>query len=454
MPGARSAALAALLRVEGQEGYSNLVLNAELNAMDAGRPDRALATAIFYGVLERRLTLDYIIGFFSRIPVRKLSPVVREILRMGVYQIRYLEKIPDSAAVNESVNLARKNGAARSAGFVNAVLRNFLRDPGRAVFPDKDREPLRYRSVYYSCPEELISFWRSAYGESVTDGVLESLLRKPSIFARVNNTRVSEEQLIERLARENIQAVPVPFPDNAVRFGTPGEFSGSAAYREGLFHIQDLPSQLCCSILDPRPGERVLDVCAAPGGKSFTLAERMENRGEVLAFDKYEARTELIRQGAERLGLSAVRAQARDAADAQDDLPPADRVLCDVPCSGLGVIRRKPEIRYKFPSAIDSLPDLQYRILCRSSRLVKPGGLLVYSTCTLNPAENSGVAGRFSEENPEFSPSPLRLPEPVRRMFPEPDNQLTLFPQADGTDGFFIAAFRRGGVPPLPRPGV
>ena len=443
MPGARSAALKALLRVEGREGYSNLVLNAELNAAGANRLDRALATAIFYGVLERRIALDYLIGIYSKIPVKKLSPAVREILRMGVYQIRWLEKVPDSAAVNESVNLAKKNGEGRSAGFVNAVLRNFLRNPGRVVLPDKDREPLRWRSVRYSCPEELIAFWQRAYGESVTDGILESLLEKPAVFARVNNTRISEEQLIERFARENVRAVPAPFPDHAVRLETPGELSGSPAYREGLFHIQDLPSQLCCLILDPQPGERILDVCAAPGGKSFTAAERMDNRGEVLAFDRREARTELIRRGAARLGLTAVRARVRDAAQATDDLPSADRVLCDVPCSGLGVIRRKPEIRYKFPAAIDSLPDLQYRILCRSSRLLKPGGLLVYSTCTLNPAENSGVAERFAAENPGVSPFPLRLPTPVRRVFPEPDHQLTLFPQKSGTDGFFIAAFRR-----------
>ena len=226
MPGARSAALKALLRVDGREGYSNLVLNAELNAMGAARPDRALATAIFYGVLERRLTLDYILGFFSKIPVKKRSPAVREILRMGVYQIRYLEKIPDSAAVNESVNLARENGAARSAGFVNAVLRSFLRAPGRAAFPDRDREPLRWRSVYYSCPEELIAFWQKAYGKSVTDGILESLLGRPPVFARVNNTRISEEQLMRRLALENIRAVPAPFPDNALRLEETEELAG------------------------------------------------------------------------------------------------------------------------------------------------------------------------------------------------------------------------------------
>lgn len=445
MPNARAAALKALLRVEGQEGYSNLVLNAELDAMGPDPLDRSLATAIFYGVLERRLTLDYVIGFFSKIPVRKMSPAVREILRIGLYQIRFLEKIPPSAAVNESVNLARRHGAARSAGFVNAVLRSYLRDPGRDAFPDREREPLRYRSVFYSCPEELIAFWQGAYGESIADGILESLLCRPSIFARVNNTRISEEQLIKRLAGENVKAAPAPFPENAVRLDTPGSLPGTAAYRDGLFHVQDLSSQLCCRILGPKPGERVLDVCAAPGGKSFTLAELMENRGEVLAFDKYEPRTELIRQGAARLGLSAVRAQVRDAAaEAEEDDPaPADRVLCDVPCSGLGVLRRKPEIRYKFPSALDSLPDLQYRILCRSSRLVKPGGVLVYSTCTLNPAENSGVAGRFLTEHSEFSPLPLPLPGPVGRLAPEPDNQLTLFPQACGTDGFFISAFRR-----------
>ena len=444
MAGARSTALKALLRVDGEAGYSNLVLDSALESAKLESRDRALATALFYGVLEKRITLDYVVGLFSKIPVEKLSPTVREILRMGVYQLRYLEKIPPSAAVNESVTLAKKHGEARSSGFVNAVLRAALRNPEKIRLPDAAREPLRYRSVLYSCPEELVAFWREAYGPETADRILAGSAAKPDIFVRVNNTRISEQKLIEKLRAENIGAQPAPWPDGALRVTeNTGALHGSACYREGLFHVQDIASQLCCYVLDPQPGGRVVDVCAAPGGKAFTVAERMENRGEVAACDVYPQRARLVETGARRLGLTCVRALVRDAAEPDGSLPQADRVLCDVLCSGLGVIRRKPEIRYKFPSTIDSLPDLQYRILCKSAGLVAGGGVLVYSTCTLNPAENGKVAARFLSENDGFEPVGLRLPGGVSRDLKEPENQITLIPGEHGPDGFFISVFRK-----------
>ena len=444
MPGARSAALKALLRVDGEAGYSNLVLDSVLEASELEIRDRALATALFYGVLEKRITLDYVIGLFSKIPVRKMSPAVREILRMGVYQLRYLEKIPPSAAVNESVKLTRKNGENRSAGFVNAVLRAVLRSPEKIRLPDAEREPLRCRSVKYSCPEGLVAFWQKAYGPETADRILAGAAAKPDIFIRVNNTRISEQQLIDKLKAEGIVAEPAPWPDGALRVTEgAGRLTASSCCRGGLFHVQDIASQFCCRVLDPQPGERVIDVCAAPGGKAFTAAERMENSGEVVACDVYPKRVKLIAQGAERLGLGIVHALERDAASPGVALSPADRVLCDVPCSGLGVIRRKPEIRYKFPLTIDSLPDLQYRILCRSAGLVADGGVLVYSTCTLNPAENGKVAERFLLENAGFEPVGLNLPAGVERVVKEPENQITLIPGEHGPDGFFISVFRK-----------
>ena len=444
MAGARSAALKALLRVEKEDSYSNLVLDSALNSSGLDGRDQALATAIFYGVLEKRITLDFVIGTFSRTPVEKLSPTVREILRIGVYQIRFLEKIPPSAAVNECVLLAKKNGEFRAAGFVNAVLRNLLRTPERVRLPSEEREPVKYRSILYSCPEELVAFWREQYGPELADRILRGSSEKPDFFIRVNNTRTSEQQLLERLRAEGIEAEPAPWPDGALRVvKNAAALKHSACFREGLFHVQDIASQLCCRLLDPRPGERAADVCAAPGGKTFTIAEWMENRGEVVSCDVYPQRVGLIGSGAERLGLSAVRTLVRDAADPQTDLPAADRVLCDVPCSGLGVIRRGPEIRYKFPMSLDSLPDLQYRILCKSAPLVERGGVLVYSTCTLNPAENAGVAGRFLREAEDFEPLSLCLPGGIERVLDEPANQLTLIPEPHGSDGFFISAFRK-----------
>lgn len=441
MAGARAAALKGLMHVDGEEGYSNLVLNSVLDAEPLSPQDKALATALFYGVLERRITLDFIIGIFSSRPVRKLSPTVREILRLGVYQIRWMKKIPPSAAVNESVKLAKKNGEYRSAGFINAVLRNLLRSPEKIRFPQKEKEPLKYRSLVYSCPEALISFWQKKYGAACADRILEGMSTKPDVFVRVNNTRISEQQLIEKLHAEGIEAEPVSWLGGALRVRNPGELRRDSCFEAGLFHVQDLSSQLCCKILASQPGERIYDVCAAPGGKTFTIAEQMENKGEVFSFDLYPGRVGLISNGASRLGLSAVHGAVRDAAESDEKLQPADRVLCDVPCSGLGVIRRKPEIRYKFPITIDSLPNLQYRILCKSSCLVKSGGILIYSTCTLNPDENSGVAERFLENNPSFKPLTLLLPPGVKREINEPKNQITLIPQEKGPDGFFISAF-------------
>ncbi|WP_277668279.1 16S rRNA (cytosine(967)-C(5))-methyltransferase RsmB [Caproiciproducens galactitolivorans] len=443
MNNARSAALAALLHVNVDEGYSNIVLDKTLEAYSLDQRDKALASAIFYGVLERRLTLDYILNQFSKTPVSKMSPVVLEILRMGAFQILYLEKIPNSAAVNESVNLAKANKAAKASGFINAVLRSLIRNIDQIKMPDAQTEPRTALSIQYSCPEWIIRLWEEAYGHDCMTGLLRSAFQKPPIFAKVNNLSISEENLIARLEQEGIKAKAVPWFINALELEHTGSIGSCKSFREGLFHIQDLSSQLCCFLFDPKPGERVIDVCSAPGGKAFTIAEMMEDQGKLLAFDQYKGKVQLIRQGAERLKLTIIQAAVRDASNPKMELSPADRVLCDVPCSGLGIIRRKPEIKYKSKQAIDSLPDLQYGILCKSSKLVKDNGILFYSTCTLNPRENFEVTNRFINNHDDFEPLPLHLPATIQHSVDEPANQLTLMPHFHGTDGFFIAAFRK-----------
>lgn len=444
MDNARSAALAALLHVDVNEGYSNIVLDKTLASFSLEPRDKALASTIFYGVLERRITLDYVINQFSKTPLKKMSPQVLEILRMGAYQILYLDKIPQSAAVNESVILAKENGAVKASGFINAVLRSLLRNINHLKMPDLETDPLLSLSIRYSCPEWLIALWQEAYGNECASCLLESIFFKPPVFARVNNTRISEEHLIEKLNSENVKVTAITWIKNAVELQQMGAVGQSASFREGLFHIQDLSSQLCCFLFNPLPGQRIIDVCSAPGGKAFTIAEMMENQGELLAFDKYKGKVNLIRKGAQRLNLSVINAAVRDAAGSAEELEPADKVLCDVPCSGLGIIRRKPEIKYKLRSAIDSLPDLQYLILCKSSKLVKTNGTIFYSTCTLNPKENGEVAAKFLRNNHDFAPLPLNLPDTIRHVVAnEPANQLTLMPHVHGTDGFFIAAFQK-----------
>jgi 16S rRNA (cytosine967-C5)-methyltransferase len=440
---AREVTLEALLHVDENAGYSNLVLNKALKASDLSDRDRSLTSALFYGVLERRLTLDEELQQFVSRPQKQVDAAVWEILRMAVYQILYMDRIPNSAAVNEAVNLTKKIGQGKASGFVNGVLRNLLRSQEKGSFPPLKGSRLHQMSVQYSCPEQLLQMWEKAYGTAIMQQMLEVSFQRPPIYARVNTLKITRPKLIERLAAENIHADAIPWLADAVSLSNTGSVAASACFQEGLFHIQDLASQLCCNLLDAKPKEQVYDVCAAPGGKSFTIAEQMRNEGNIHAFDQYKGKVRLIEKGAQRLGISCISASMRDAAMGNVPLSPANRVLCDVPCSGLGIIRRKPEIRYKSRESIDSLPVLQYRILCKSADLLRCGGTLIYSTCTLNPAENGENASRFLKEHPHFSAVPLNLPKALHRIIREPENQLTLFPQMNQTDGFFISAFRK-----------
>ena len=441
MKNARTAAHGALLQVDVNAGYSNIVIDKAIKEANLDQRDASLASAIFYGVLERRITLDYIIGQFSRIPVKQMTPDILEILRMACYQILYMEKIPHSAAVNEAVNMAKPTKGGKSPGFVNGVLRGLLRGKEQIKMPNEKKEPLRALSIMYSCPQWLIQLWQEAYGKEHTLGILKSFFDKPPLYARVNTTKITTEQLIERLEKENVSAKAVSWLPGAIELEQTGSVAHLKAYEEGFFHIQDISSQLCCSVLEPKPGQTIADLCAAPGGKTFTTAEQMENQGRLLSFDKYKGKVGLIRQGANRLGLSIVEASVRDSSNPKEELLFADSVLCDAPCAGLGIIRRKPEIRYKPQEELKDLPSVQRSILKEAAKQVKPGGTLVYSTCSLNPAENGAVADWFLKEYSGFQAKPLKLPANIKQVVDTSDNQITLLPHIHGTDGFFIAVF-------------
>ncbi len=444
MDAARTAVYEALLHVDVEEGYSNIVLDKTLRAHGLQGRDASFASALFYGVLERRITLDWVLRQFSKTPLEKLSPPVLEILRTALYQILYMDKVPASAAVNEAVNCAKADKkAAKAAGFVNGVLRSILRDNGAHRFPPEEDGSLLAQSVRYSCPEWIIKLWRHAYGEQITEGLLESLCCRPPMYIRVNTLRTDMQKLCTVLENFDVKAERVSGVPDALMLKETGSIAELPAYKEGLFHVQDLSSQTVCGLLGAKPGERVMDVCAAPGGKSFTIAQHMENRGELLSFDLYKKKVGLIRQGAQRLGLTVIRADVRDAANPSKKLEAAQRVLCDAPCSGLGILRRKPEIRYKSEESIRGLPEIQREILNASAQLVRPGGVLLYSTCTLNPEENSGTASRFLMDHPEFEPAALELPPWVKRALKEPEHEITFLPHIHGTDGFFAALFRR-----------
>ncbi len=437
----RQTALQALLRVENDMSYSNITLDLLLSKSGLSQRDAAFATGIFYGVIEKKLTLDYNISIFSKQPINKLDIVVLMILRIGLYQIFFMDKVPNSAAVNESVNLCKSNKLYSASSYVNGVLRSAVRK-GEISYPDKRKGKNKYLSIKYSCPENIIKLWRKSYGDENTVGILNSLDGRPPMSARVNTQKISVIELKDLLSKSGVSAETSDILKNAILLKNTGSVEKLNQYCDGFFHIQDIASQICCELVAPKEGETVLDVCSAPGGKTFTLAEIMKDKGKIISGDLYESRLNLVKSGAKRLSLGIISTIPFDAAKV-DNLPMADRVLCDVPCSGLGIIRRKPELRYKKDLGLDTLPDLQYLILCNCSRFVKKGGVLVYSTCTLNPAENNLNAERFLCEHNDFEPLELNLPENIKRSFSERPNELTLFPHINNTDGFFISAFKK-----------
>lgn len=433
--------LECLLKVNKSGGYSNIVLDNQLKKYDLCKRDATFITAIFYGVLEKMIYLDYLISSYSKIPISKISDDVIEILRIGIYQILYMDKVPNSAAVNESVNMCRAKRKSSACGFVNAVLRAVIRNINNLPLPD-EKNKTKYFSVKYSCPEEIINLWQLSYGNDVTIKLLESLSSKPPLTIRVNTLKTTKEKLMADFKKEGISVYDIGIVDNALNIESNISISENEAFKQGRFYVQDASSQICCKLLNPKPGDEILDVCSAPGGKSFTIAQIMQNLGKIDAFDIHDHKVNLIKQGAKRLGIDIIHASKRDAKTEEFDLKEYDKVLCDVPCSGLGIIRRKPEIRYFKKETLDSFKDLQYLILYRSKRFVKIGGILFYSTCTLNIHENKEVCDRFLNENPEFSPYNLNL-DGLKSAIEEPKNQLTLMPHTNNTDGFFICAFKR-----------
>lgn len=429
-----------LLRLENEGAYSNIIIDNFMKRTDIDGRDKTFICALFYGVLERKITLDYLISLFSKIKVKKLDKKVLVLLRMGIYQIMYMEKIPDSAAVNETVKLCKTAGVFSAKGYVNGVLRSLLRERDNIKYPDKN-----YLSVKYSCHEDIVNLLIRSYGREVTEGYLKSLFDSPPLTARVNTLKINTDEFINRLKDNNIEAQLHKNIDGAVNIisGKNALFS-SKLFKDGMFHIQDGASQLCCKVLCPKEGETVIDVCASPGGKTATIAQLMNNKGSVIACDIHENKLSLINDTAKRLGINIIKTFCRDAtSDDNLDGVIADKILCDVPCSGLGILRRKPEIRYKDTEQINGLPEIQYTILCKSAKLLKTGGTLVYSTCTLNPEENNNIVNKFLSENKNFEPLKIELPTGITKVLDEPSNMITLFPQSCDTDGFFISAFKK-----------
>ena len=427
---ARKLALKVLSRCRRDGGYSNLTLDSALKNSELSDADKALATQLVFGVITRKITLDHYISKLSSIGGSKIEPDVRDVLRMGLYQLIYLDRIPAHAAVNESVTLV----PSRARGFVNAVLRNWQRKGKDIALPD---DPIEKMSVLRSYPVELCEKLVAEYGYSDADACLESMNETPPLTVRVNTIKTSRDDLLRVFLENGIDAEAGIVSPYAIRVkGTP--ITRLLGFDEGVFFAQDEASQICVAALGVKPGDTVIDVCSAPGGKSFGAAMMMENTGKIHSFDLHDSKISLIRSGAENLGINIIEARAADARDFVGALSEsADAVLCDVPCSGYGVMAKKPEIRFKSLSDAARLPEIQYAILENASKYVKKGGTLVYSTCTILPEENGKNVERFISEHKNFIPEGFTF---GGRVF---DAQTTLLPHKDGTDGFFVAKFTK-----------
>jgi len=444
---ARETALKIIYDINEKGAYSNIAIDRRLKNGSLREIDRAFITDIVYGTIQWKMAIDRIIERFSNIRLKKVSPWILNILRMGVYQLVYMDKVPESAVCNESVKLAKKYGHSGSAGYVNAVLRNIARRSGEIEYPDKEKDYIGYLSVRYSHPAWMIEKWEAAYGRDFTESLLASNNSTPDFSIRTNTLKIDRDKLAEELRQAGIPAENGRYAEEALIIRTPSAVSRLEAFKKGYFQVQDESSMLAVKILDPRPGELVMDVCAAPGGKTSHIAQLMRNEGVVVARDINGRKLELVKEASGRLGISIIRTEVFDASALDANfLQKADRVLADVPCSGLGIIRRKPDIKWKRAAGeLDELAKLQAAILRTVSQYVRPGGVLVYSTCTINPGENENIADAFIRESEgafEMEDIAPLLPEKLKK--PETKiGRLRLAPNSDGTDGFFIARMRR-----------
>ena len=434
---AREVAFKVLKDAEKNRTYSNIAVDRVLSRSELLGADRGLVTAIVMGVVERKLTLDAIISSLSQ-KGEQTDSDARVLLRMGIYQLYFLDRIPDHAAVNETVALAPK----RLRGFINAVLREFLRrrESGRleSLFPSREEDMLGYLSVKYSFPKDVCAEFIKIYGTERTEVIFEKFNSAPPLTLRINTLKISRDDYSGRLRESGIDFRLSDRLENAVLLDGVA-YNELPGVDEGWFFIQDEASQICVEALGAESGETIVDVCSCPGSKSFGSAIRMANEGKIYSFDLHKSKLPLIEKNAERLGISIIGTAERDGRTPDESLfGRADRVLCDVPCSGLGVIAKKPEIRYKSISEFERLPEIQYEILSASARYVRKGGILVYSTCTVLPRENRENVERFLSEHKEFEAVDFRVGE-LRSA----GGMLSLSPDRDGTDGFFVAKMRR-----------
>lgn len=433
---AREVSLKILLEYEKAEAYSNLLLDSELKKVELSDVDKAFTTRLVYGVITYIRTLDYIISKLSKVKIKKISKPIINILRLGLYQIYYLDKIPNSAVVNESVKLAKKYGHQASANFVNALLRNAGKKQKDDFFAEIKEEKERL-AIYYSYPEWIVDLYIKQYGLERTRNILKANEEELIDCIRVNTLKITREELLEKLKDFDVKEGRMK---DIIYTTDIKRLLASEYFREGLFTVQDEAPSLVGHIINPQEGDVILDICAAPGGKTTHLAQLSNDKSKITAFELHEHRCKLIENLAQRLGIKSIEVEQHDATIFDEKLVEKfDKIVADVPCSGLGVIRRKPDIKWNTKEEdIEELTQIQYKILVNASKYLKKGGTLVYSTCTNNKKENDDIVNKFLEENKEFKISKIdNIPEDFIKDVHN-EGMLELAPDKNKCDGFFI----------------
>jgi len=439
---AREIALRVLLAEEQEGAYVNLALHRAFSRHRPPERDRAFVTELVYGTVRRRNTLDWALAPFLRRPAASLDPVVRNVLRLGAYQLLYLERVPAAAACNESAGMTRRLGFSSAVGLVNAVLRK-LAGAGLPAFPNPQEEPVRYLSLCHSHPEWLVAGWLDRFGFEETQALLKADNLPAPFTVRANTLKTAREELAGRLAAAGIEASPARWAPEGLHLAKAGT-AESPFFQEGLYFIQDEGAMLAARACAPSQGAHVLDLCGAPGGKTTHLAALMGGAGRVTAVDIHPHRLKLLAENCRRLGVANVTPRCADARWLPEYHLAADFVLLDAPCSGLGVLRRRPDLRWrKTPDSMTGVEELQAALLDSAALCLKPGGILVYSTCTIRREENENQVAAFLARHGDFERDGLAPHLPRGLVSPPGDDRLQLLPHRHGTDGFFLARLRK-----------
>ncbi len=418
---ARLLAFRSLTRSLRDGAFPNLESDQTLRKASLSPEDRSLYEKLYLGVVEKKIPLDYLLSRISQIPLNQLSPEVLSLLELGAFQVLFLDRVPDRAAIFEAGEMAKKH-CPQALSYLNAMLRRLSREK-ETLFSLLDHPGKKGLSLRFGYPKWMVGLWQEAYGKEQCLSIMEAQNQKAALTLRVNTLKISLSEYEQLLKKEEIPYHANPLCRNGFTLETKGHPSQLPGFEEGLFFVQDAAAQRAVDRLGARPGERILDLCAAPGGKSFGAAMDMEGQGEILSFELHASRLDLIQKGARRLGISIIRAQKNDSTQLlQECVGIFDRVICDVPCSGYGVIAKKPDIRHKEKEEAAGLPELQLAILESGATALKAGGVILYSTCTLNPEENEGVTEKFLSRHPQF-----------RRI----GKAETIFPVGGENDGFF-----------------